>query len=81
MIKKQHTYNETIYYEDVIDYLNANKPSNITNVESIKPINYNSIYVDVVSILIKYRTHNMDTVPGIVHQWYNNFQKNGFRIK
>jgi hypothetical protein len=71
-------YDEELYYEDIIDYLNENKQNDIVNIPSIKPINYNYIYIEVVNLIKSYVKNNNNT-PDIMLTWYNDFQKNGFK--
>lgn len=80
---KEHTdkktkYDEEFYYENIIDYLNENKQKDVTNIPSIKPSNYNFIYIEVVNLLKSYIKNN-DSVPKCVSEWYTYFQQNGFR--
>lgn len=77
-VDKKTKYNEELYYEDIIDYLNENKQNDIVNIPSIKPSNYNYIFVEVVNLLKSYAKNN-DSVPVRVSKWYKDFQKNGFR--
>jgi hypothetical protein len=71
-------YDEELYYEDIIDYLNENKQNDVVNIPSIKPINYNYIYIEVVNLIKSYVKNNNNT-PDIMLTWYNDFQKNGFK--
>ena len=75
---KKIKYNEELYYEDIVDYLNENKQSDLVNIPSIKPINYNYIYIEVVNLFKRYVKIN-DSVPTSVNAWYKNFQQSGFR--
>jgi len=75
---KKIKYNEELYYEDIVDYLNENKQSDLVNIPSIKPINYNYIYIEVVNLFKRYVKDN-DSVPTSVNAWYKNFQQSGFR--
>ena len=75
---KKIKYNEELYYEDIVDYLNENKQSDLVNIPSIKPINYNYIYIEVVNLFKRYVKNN-DFVPTSVNAWYKNFQQSGFR--
>lgn len=71
-------YDEELYYEDIIDYLNENKQNDVVNIPSIKPINYNYIYIEVVNLFKRYVKNN-NSVPTSVNAWYKNFQQNGFK--
>lgn len=77
-IDKETKYDKELYYEDIIDYLNENKQNDVVNIPSIKPSNYNYIYIEVVNLLKSYAKNN-DCVPVSVSKWYKDFQKNGFR--
>ena len=77
-VDKKTKYDEEFYYEDIIDYLNENKQKDITNIPSIKPSNYNFIYIEVVNLLKSYIKNN-DSVPECIKEWHTYFQQNGFR--
>jgi len=78
IVDKKTKYDEELYYEDIIDYLNENKQNDVVNIPSIKPSNYNYIYVEVINLLKSYIRNN-DSVPVRVGEWYKDFQQNGFR--
>lgn len=71
-------YDAVYIYEDIIDYLNENKPQGLPNVPSSKPSNYNRIYAHVVSLFRKYARSEND-IPQIVREWDNNFTKHGYK--
>lgn len=75
---KQENYDQTLVYEDIVDYLNKNKPSDIRHIPSVKPTNYNSIYIEVIRLL-KAHVRKGENVSSLATQWYENFQKNGFK--
>lgn len=77
-VDKKTKYNEEFYYEDIIDYLNENKQKDLVNIPSIKPSNYNFIYIEVINLLKSYIKNN-DSVPERVSEWHTYFQQNGFR--
>ena len=77
-VNKKTKYDEELYYEDIIDYLNENKQNDVVNIPSIKPSNYNYIYLEVINLLKSYIKNN-DSVPERVDEWYKDFQQNGFR--
>lgn len=71
-------YDEVLIYEDIIDYLNENKQRDVVNIPSVKPSNYNFIYAETINLL-KSHIKNNKSVPKIVTEWHEDFQKNGFK--
>jgi len=71
-------YDEVLIYEDIINYLNENKQRDVVNIPSVKPSNYNFIYAETINLLKSYIKNNK-SVPKIVTEWHEDFQKNGFK--
>jgi hypothetical protein len=74
---KKTVYDETLIYEEIIDYLNKHKQNDIVNIPSLKPTNYNFIYIEVVNMLKSYAKNNKN-IPIALDKWYKKFQTNGF---
>lgn len=77
-IDNETVYDEEFIYEDIIDYLNENKQRDIVNIPSLKPINYNFIYIEVINLLKSYIKNNKN-IPDIVKEWHRKFQAIGFK--